>query len=124
MRKTSFIASFAIVAALFACTDSEESPKAGPPGTTPAAGGGVCCPMDMSPCSPGYRGGWAPSAGECKPADDYDGRFDERIDDHGCEYWQSAYPTGAYCCGCPSLPDGSDDASSDAGPSKEAGSSD
>lgn len=85
------------IAALFACGDSE---SAGPPGTTPAAGGGVCCPKDPSPCSPGYRGGWAPTGGECARDESYDGRFDELVDDHGCAYWKSAFPTGSFCCGC------------------------
>ena len=110
-RTTAWMGALAIIAVVFACGDSEES--AGPPGTTPAAGGGVCCPKDPSPCGPGYRGGWAPTAGECVRAETYDGRFDELVDDHGCAYWKLAFPTGSFCCGCAIQPDATPDAPPD-----------
>ena len=99
------LAALAMVAVVFACSDDE-----GPPGTTAAPNGdGVCCPKDPSPCGPGYRGGWAASGDECVRSESFDGRFDERVDDHGCKYWQSAFPTGSFCCGCVTPPDASTD---------------
>jgi hypothetical protein len=117
------LGALAVVAAVFACGDSDSS-KSGPPGTTPAAGGGVCCPME-NPCGPGYRGGWAPSAGDCGPVNSHDGRFDELVDDHGCKYWSSSFATGSYCCGClATKPDAAADASSPDASSPDASSSD
>ncbi len=55
--------------------------------TTPAPGGGVCCPLTATTgCSPsGYFGGWAASAADCKEQTAYDGcPFVKQTDSHGC----------------------------------------
>jgi hypothetical protein len=55
--------------------------------TTPARGGGVCCPLTASTgCSPhGYFGGWAASNADCREDSAFDGcPFVEQTDSHGC----------------------------------------
>jgi hypothetical protein len=122
-RRSATIATIAVVTlvtAVFACgddasnTSSNGSPDGRPtPDTTPAQGGGVCCPLEY-PCRPGYRGGWAPTAEECPYDDNFDGRWDRTKDEHGCEQWTIGGGT-AECCGCPiDRPDATPDASSDA----------
>ena len=121
-----------VTALLFAC-GAADSPTEGSPGgatsgeggadgpapnATAADGGGVCCPL-ANPCSPGYRGGWAPTAAECVYENSYDGKFDKLVDDHGCAYWRSSFATGKdMCCGCVIPRDASADA--DAGADADA----
>jgi hypothetical protein len=66
---------------------AETSPTDSSAETTPAPGGGVCCPLTASAgCSPnGYFGGWAASSGDCKQESAFDGcPFLQKTDSHGC----------------------------------------
>lgn len=71
-------------------------------GTTPADGGGVCCPIGPNFCC-GAGGGWAPDPSGCKPGP-CDGMLYLGTDAHGCAYVGSGVGPSSVCCGCP--PDG------------------
>ena len=129
------IGALAIVTAVFACgTDAATDPGGAEPepeGTTPAKGGGVCCPIDNNPCSPGWRGGWAATARECEFDPTYDGRWTKYVEKHDCVTWTTSGAGTAIenvCCGCPLPPiDASSDASdaaSDAGSTDASDASD
>lgn len=121
--------SLVLVTALLLACGSSDSASEGPTsaeGGAPADvkpapdGDGVCCPL-ASPCSPGYRGGWASTADQCVFENSYDGKFDKLLDDHGCAYWRSNFSTGKdMCCGCVIPPDASADADADAGADADA----